>query len=46
MVKEIKEGVELLFDPYGNKNQGRASIKTEHSHEQGREVRQNLLLPG
>ena len=46
MVQSIQEGGELLFDPHGNKNLGHAIVKTEHSHEQGKEIRQNLLLPG
>ena len=39
-------GEELLFDPHGSSELGHATVKTQHSHEAGREIRQNIILPG
>ena len=41
-----KVGEELLFDPHGSNELGHATVRTQHSHEAGREIRQNILLPG
>jgi hypothetical protein len=41
-----KVGEELLFDPHGSSELGHATVSTQHSHEAGREIRQNILLPG
>ena len=45
-VLKLQERAELKFDPHGNSELGHATVQTEHSHEAGKEIRQNLLLPG
>ena len=45
-VLKLQEGAELKMDPHGDSELGRATVHTEHSHEAGKEIRQNLLLPG
>ena len=46
MAGDPEEGEEYLFDPHGSIDMGFAIVRTEHSHESNREVRENLLMSG